>query len=127
MAGCAKEAERSPHAAVEVIRHTFLPRLEKENYWEPVKLERGEKRFLLEVHPRLKVPSEGPWTLTVSNAQGDVAAREPGQFVDVATGAITLLCEASAFSKGDWTIALDLEEGGRTSGPTRHAFRFRVE
>ena len=127
MAACArKEAADSHGQSVEVIRHTFLPRLEKENYWEPVQLERGEKTFILQVHPRLQSPSEGPWTLTIRNAGGQEVVRKTAQVVDVATGAITLLCEAASFPKGDWTIALDLEEGGRTSGPTQQTFRFRV-
>ena len=71
MLGCARnEAGDSNAASVEVIRHTFIPRPETENYWEPVKLERDEKSFILQVHPRLKVPSEGPWTLTIRNSAG---------------------------------------------------------
>ena len=128
IAACArKEAAQFNSQPVEVIRHTFLPRLEKENYWEPVILERDDKSFILLVHPRLQAPSEGPWTLTIKNAAGEEVVRKTGQLVDVATGAITLLCEASAFPKGDWTITLDLEEGGRTSGPTQQKFRFRVQ
>jgi len=128
VAACArKESADSNAQSVEVIRHTFLPRPEKENYWEPVKLERDDQRFLLEVHPKLEAPSEGPWTLTIRNASGEEVVRKPGQTVDVATGAITLLCAAVAFPQGDWTITLDLEEGGRTSGPTQQKFRFRVQ
>lgn len=126
VAACARNSADSNAESVEVIRHTFLPRLEKENYWEPVQLQRGERSFLLLVHPRLEAPSEGPWTLTIRNAGGEEVVRKTGQVVDVATGAITLLCDASSFPKGDWTIALELEEGGRTSGPTQQKFRFRV-
>jgi hypothetical protein len=122
-----KESAPSGAEPVQVIRHSFLPRLEKENYWEPVILERDDKNFLLLLHPRLEAPIEGPWTLTIRNAKGEEVVRKTGLLVDVATGAITLLCEASAFPKGDWTITLDLEEGGRTSGPTEHKFRFRVQ
>jgi hypothetical protein len=125
--GCEKGAPPAGEDAVTVIPHTFIPRLERENYWEPVKLGRGEEKFLLQIHPRLRTPGEGPWTLTIRNAEGEVAARETGQVVDVATGAVTLLCEARSFPRGDWTIDLDLEEGGRSAGPTKHRFRFRVE
>jgi hypothetical protein len=104
-----------------------VPRPVRENYWEPVRLEPGETKFLLLVHPRLEAPSEGPWMLIVRDAGGSEAFRAPGQRVDVATGGITLLCEAARFPKGDWTIELALEEGGRTSGPSSHTFRFRVE
>ncbi len=114
-------------APAEVIAHTFLPRPVAENYWEPVRLGPGEERFALLVHPRIETPSEGPWTLSIRDAQGREAFRAPGQRVDVATGSITLLCEARRFPPGDWTIELALEEGGRTSGPSSHEFRFRVE
>jgi hypothetical protein len=125
--GCANEIPDTNDVPAEVIAHTFVPRPEKENYWEPVKLDRGEKSFLLQVHPRLEVPSEGPWTLTIRNSAGEEKMRKIGQQVDVATGAITLLCDAASFPKGDWTISLELEEGGRASGPSKQMFRFRVE
>lgn len=112
---------------VQVIAHTFLPRLERENYWEPVRLVPNEPHFLLQVHPRLEVPNEGPWTLHVKNAAGEAISTIPGLRVDVATGAITLLCESSRFAPGDWTIELELEKDGLSSGPTNQVFRFRVE
>lgn len=133
LAGCEgnERAARAPGAssvpAAEVIAHTYLPRLERENYWEPVRRAAGEDKFLLQFHPRLKVPSEGPWTLTVKNAAGETAFERKDLKVDVATGAISLLCESSRFAPGDWTASLDLEEGGLTSGPAQHVFRFRVE
>ncbi len=110
---------------MEIIQRTFVPRLVAENYWEPVELAPGQDRFVLLVHPRLETPSEGPWTLTIRDAEGREAFRAPSQRVDVATGSITLLCESSRFPRGDWTIELALEEGGRTSGPRSHEFRFR--
>ncbi len=129
--GAAARARRGPPAggaapAAQVIAHTYLPRPERENYWEPVVLAPGEPHFLLQIHPRLKTPAEGPWTLRVKNAAGEPVVTLPGMRVDVATGAITLLCESSRFAKGDWTVELDLDEGGVTSGESRYVFRFRV-
>lgn len=116
----------SASAAVPIAR-TYVPRLERENYWEPIAKREAGPQFLLLIHPRLEVPQEGPFTLVVRRANGPELARIPGRKVDVATGGITLLCDASFYDVGDYLVELELEEGGRTSGATKHTFRFRVE
>jgi hypothetical protein len=79
------------------------------------------------LQPRVRAPREGPWTITFVAPNGDTAVKLAPQSVDPVTGQITLVAHTPFFGPGEWTIELDLVEGGRTHGPERQVFRFRVE
>jgi len=79
------------------------------------------------VHPRIRTPAEGPWTITFVDPEGHEISRQEGLRVDTATGAFTFLCAASRFAPGDWTILLEVPEGGMVAGPREREYRFRVE
>jgi hypothetical protein len=113
--------------AVELVRHAYYPRELSENYWEVVPLAETGPHFLLMIHPRIRTPAEGPWTITFVDPEGNETARHEGLHVDTATGAFTFLCTASRFAPGDWTILLEVPEGGMVAGPREREYRFRVE
>jgi hypothetical protein len=113
--------------AVELVRHAYYPRDVSENYWEVVSLADTGPRFLLVIHPRIRTPAEGPWTITFHDPEGGEVSRHEGLRVDTATGAFTFLCKASRFAPGDWTIRLVVPEGGMVAGPREREYRFRVE
>jgi len=112
---------------VELIRHAYYPREISEDYWEVVPLAETGPHFLLMVHPRIRTPAEGPWTITFVDPEGREVSREEGLRVDTATGGFTFLCDASRFGPGDWAILLEVPEGGMVAGPRQREFRFRVE
>lgn len=113
--------------AVQPVRHAYYPREISENYWEVVPLADAGPWFLLIVHPRIRTPAEGPWTITFIDPEGHETARHENLRVDTATGAFTFLCAASRFAPGDWTILLEVPEGGMVAGPREREYRFRVE
>lgn len=121
-------APRSAAAsAVEVLQHSYYPRLATEDFWETVPLADVGPRFLLVIRPRIETPAEGPWDVTFRDPDGEVFAQHRGLRVDTATGAFTFLCEASRFTPGDWSITLVVPEGGMVGGPRERQYRFRVE
>ena len=112
--------------AVELVKHTYYPRHESEDYWETVDLSEAGGTFLLFVQPRIRTPAEGPWTAVFVDPEGRQRSRFTGLKVDVATGRFTFLCSSSDFAPGDWIIQLSVEEGGLVSGERERTFRFRV-
>jgi hypothetical protein len=113
-------------APVELVPRAFYARAEREDYWELVPLDTVGDHFLLHVHPRIRTPAEGPWTLTFRAPDGSELSRQPGLRVDTATGQFTFLCRRDAFRPGDWGIEMKLQEGGMTAGDSDRLFRFRV-
>jgi len=112
---------------VRPVRHSYFPRRDDVDYWETVPAGDADPQFFLQVYPRIKTPAEGPWVATFSDAAGDVLARLPGLRVDVATGNFLFLCDRSRFPPGDWTITLEVMEGGLSGVEPEQTFRFRVE
>ncbi|HMB71890.1 MAG TPA: hypothetical protein VKU85_21460 [bacterium] len=125
----AAPAAEAPAAeeAVELVRHAYYPREVSEDYWEVVSLADTGSRFLLVIHPRIRTPAEGPWTITFHDPEGAEIARHENLRVDTATGAFTFLCRSSSFFAGDWTIRLVVPEDGMVAGPREREYRFRVE
>lgn len=139
-AGCSPAPEdETPSAAAPVpaaavaaapvvpIGHSYFPRRADVDYWETVPRTHVDPQFFLQVHPRIETPAEGPWIATFTDANGDVLLRLPGLRVDVATGNFLFLCARNRFAPGDWTIALEVMEGGLAGREPRQSFRFRVE
>ena len=130
--GCSESEKPLPatqgadRAAVAVVKHAYYPRLESEDYWETILLGDAGAEFLLMIQPRIRTPAEGPWRATFRDPKGRVLALHQGLRVDVATGQFTFLCSARSFAPGDWTIELEIEEGGLVSGDPRRTYRFRV-
>ena len=114
-------------AAVVPIGHSYFPRRADVDYWETVPRTHTDPQLFLQVHPRIETPAEGPWVATFRDANGDVLIRLPGLRVDVATGNFLFLCARNRFAAGDWTIALEVMEGGLVGREPRQMFRFRVE
>jgi hypothetical protein len=141
-AGCAREPEEgsadsstdpagapsvSAAAPVLPLRHSYFPRREDVDYWETIPRTHSAPQFFLQVHPRIKTPAEGPWIATFSDETGGVLTRLPGLRVDVATGNFLFLCSRRQFPPGDWTLALEVMEGGLAGSEPQQVFRFRVE
>jgi len=137
-AGCSPAPEEetpppaTPAAAVTAapvvpIGHSYFPRRADVDYWETVPRTHAAPQFFLQVYPRIETPAEGPWLATFADANGDTLIRLPGLRVDVATGNFLFLCARNRFAPGDWTIALEVMEGGLTGREPRQEFRFRVE
>jgi hypothetical protein len=114
-------------APVDVVPRSYLARPVEQDYVEVVPREEAGPVCALLVQPRVRTPREGPWTITFRDPRGEVAATLPPQRVDTATGYLTLVAHTPFFGVGEWTIELDLVEGGLTHGPERQVFRFRVE
>jgi hypothetical protein len=112
--------------AVEHVPRTFYPRPDTENFWETIPRAEVGDHFILHVSTRIKAPAEGPWTITFIDPSGAQLSRHEGLRVDTATGLFTFLCDTSRFAPGDWTIRLEVEEGGLVAGPRERLFRFRV-
>jgi hypothetical protein len=108
------------------VTHAYFPRLDSEDYWETISLADVGADFLLMIQPRIRTPAEGPWRATFRDANGRVLASHRGLRVDVATGQFTFLCSARSFTPGDWTIELEIEEGGLVSGEPKRTYRFRL-
>jgi hypothetical protein len=130
-AGCAEDpgggGVTPVDAPTEIVRHSYYPRLATEDYWETIRLAEAGPRFMLYVHPRIKTPAEGPWTATFRRSDGHQLSRHTGLRVDVATANFTFLCSSRHFTPGDWTLELEVEEGGLVSGDRKRLYRFRVE
>jgi hypothetical protein len=136
-AGCSSSPEDAATEAVAVsapgsvavspIRHSYFPRRDDVDFWETIPATHAEPQFLLQVQPRIQTPAEGPWIATFSDREGKLLARIPGLRVDVATGNFLFLCAKSRFAPGDWTLALEVMEGGLEGREPRQVFRFRVE
>ena len=114
-------------APVTPIRHSYFPRREDVDFWETVPKTHLEPVFFLQVQPQILTPAEGPWVATFSDRDGRVLARIPGLRVDVATGNFLFLCARDRFPPGDWTLVLEVTEGGLQGREPRQVFRFRVE
>jgi hypothetical protein len=142
VAGCSPAPEKQPGAATESasalvvatsrltvvpVRHSYFPRRDDVDYWETIPRTHSDPEFFLQVHPRIKTPAEGPWIATFTDAAGDVLTRLPGLRVDVATGNFLFLCSRREFAPGDWTLALEVMEGGLEGIEPQQTFRFRVE
>jgi hypothetical protein len=131
-AGCAESTKpsRAPaggeRPAVAVIAHSYFPRLESEDYWETISLADAGGDFLLVIQPRIRTPAEGPWRATFRDSGGRVLVSHRNLRVDVATGQFTFLCTARSFTPGDWTLELEVEEGGLVSAERKRLYRFRV-
>jgi hypothetical protein len=117
----------STGAPVTPIRHSYFPRRNDVDFWETVPKTHVEPLFFLQVQPRIQTPAEGPWIATFSDRDGRVLARIPGLRVDVATGNFLFLCARDRFAPGDWTLTLEVVEGGLAGREPRQVFRFRVE
>ena len=114
-------------APVDVIRHTIIPRPIEQDYVEVLDVSEMGPVCAMLVQPRVRTPREGPWTVTFVTPAGDRAVVLPPQSIDPVTGQITLVAHTPFFGPGEWTIELDLVEGGITHGPERQVFRFRAE
>jgi hypothetical protein len=112
---------------IEHVPRAFYPRPVEEDFWETVPRSGAGAHFLLHVATRIKSPAEGPWTITFLDPAGAETFRQEGLRVDTATGLFTFLCETARFAAGDWTIRLEVAEGGLVAGPRERLLRFRVE
>ena len=112
---------------VQPIRRSYFPRRSDVDFWETIPRAEAEPEFLLQVHPRVETPAEGPWIATFLDARGEVLTRIRNVRVDVATGYFLFLCSARSFPPGDWTLELEVEEGGFVGREREKVFRFRVE
>ncbi|MGQ0722000.1 MAG: hypothetical protein ACT4PE_10565 [Candidatus Eiseniibacteriota bacterium] len=126
-AGGTRRAGVSTTAAVEHVPRTFYPRPESEDFWETIPRAEAGAHFILHVATRIQTPAEGPWTITFLDPAGSEQFRQDGLRVDSVTGMFTFLCETSRFAPGDWTIRLEVAEGGLVAGPRERGLRFRVE
>jgi hypothetical protein len=124
--GCS-ETGGAAGSVVEHVPRTFYPRPESENFWETIPRAGVGGHFILHVATRIQSPAEGPWTITFLDPTGAELFRQDGLRVDSATGMFTFLCESSRFAPGDWTIRLEVAEGGLVAGPRERILRFRVE
>ena len=117
----------SLRAPVVHIRQAYFPRRVDVDYWETIPRNHAAPEFFLQVQPRIKTPAEGPWIATFINSAGEEVVRLPGLRVDVATGNFLFLCSRPHFRPGDWTIRLEVAEGGMVGIEGVQTFRFRVE
>lgn len=114
-------------APVVPVRHSYFPRRADVDYWETVPTSDPDPQFFLQVHPRIETPAEGPWIASFSDESGRVLTRLAGLRVDVATGNFLFLCSRRAFAPGDWTLTLQVVEGGLAGIEPQQTFRFRVQ
>lgn len=114
-------------APVLPVRHSYFPRRADVDYWETVPSTHSDPMFFLQVQPRIETPAEGPWVAVFSDETGRPLTRLPGLRVDVATGNFLFLCSRRAFAPGDWTLTLEVMEGGLAGIEPRQTFRFRVQ